>query len=138
MLNNPKTYQKRLESVLPVVHDVQAQIIKSQCILVAECVKKLCELESGHDFQEQEHFKRASNHFAAFAEATALMPLGSVSSKSFGDTLGSDIKQSVNSVHACKGCAALLSTLTHVILKKPEATCHHALLTQPLLRSVAL
>ena len=60
---------------------MQAQIFKSQCILVAACVKKLCELESGHDFQEQEHFKRASNHFAAFAEATALMPLGSVNSK---------------------------------------------------------
>ena len=118
MLKKPKRnqQQKRLESVLPVLHDMRAQIFKSQCILVAACVKKLCELESGHDFQEQEHFKRASNHFAAFAEATALMPLGSVSSKSFRDTLGSNRKQSVSSVHACKRRAGLLSILTHLML----------------------
>ena len=94
--------------MLPVLYDMQAQIFKSQCILVAACVKKLSELESGHDCQEQEHFKRARNHFAASAEATALMPLGSVSAKSFRDTLGSDIKRPVNSVHACKRRAELL------------------------------
>ena len=108
---------KLLESLLPVVHDIQDAIYKSQCILLKGCVAKMKSLESGQDLQEQENFKRASQHAAVFAEATALMKLGQTSSKTFRETMPSEMRQALNALYAHKRRAEGLSQLTDLMIE---------------------
>ena len=51
---------KLLESLLPVIHDIQDAIYKSQCILLKSCVEKMKSIENGQDLPEHGNFERAS------------------------------------------------------------------------------